>query len=106
MPSALPAIIGTLIRWLLTSAIAFLLAHKVLTDQQASEINITAIVGWAVPLLIPLAWAVWVRLRNKFKLKLALNMSAGTTEAQVDKVVAQTNTGTIIKTALAKPEKT
>jgi hypothetical protein len=105
MNSALPSIIGTLIRWLLTSGIAFLLAHKVLTQEQASEVNITAIVTWAVPLLIPLLWALWVRLRSKFKLKLALNMNAGSTEAQVDKVVAQTNTSTIIKSALAKPEK-
>lgn len=93
------AIIGTVIRWALTTVIAFAVGHKWLTQEQAGQINIASIVAWAVPILVPLVWSIYVRLHSKAKLAVALSQPAGTPESSVNDIVAKQGITASIKSA-------
>lgn len=91
-------ILGAVLRWALTSLLAFLLAHKIITEEQAAQVNVSAIIGWTLPLLVPLAWSIYQKLRAHFKLNAALALPRGSTHDEVQAVVRESSTSDIIST--------
>jgi hypothetical protein len=77
---------GAVARWLLTMAGAYLIAHHVLTADQADRFSSAVVehLMMAVPVLIPLVWSCFQKYRNRIKFLTALEASPGTTEATIE----------------------
>lgn len=92
------SVLQTILRWAITSILSYLLAKKVITEELAQQINVGAIVAWAIPLLLPLIWGIYSHLKSHFKLNAALSLPAGSTKADVQAVVSDSSTADIIST--------
>lgn len=82
--------IGVLVRWAITTAIAYLVSQHILTEDQgatfAADFTHKALIS--LPLLAPLAWGLWVKYRGRVKLMTALSMPANSTENDVKTKIA------------------
>lgn len=85
MPDIYKNMIGSLVRWLMSGAAGYLIAHGWLTTGQADQLLFT--LGLAISAI---GLSLWQKYRQKLKLFTALEMPAGSTPAQVNEVIAET----------------
>jgi hypothetical protein len=93
-------IIGSIVRWAFMGIGAYLVAHHIITVDQAtglqSDLAHRAVLS--LPLLAPLAWSIYQKYKGRVKFLTALESPAGTTEAGVDAKI-DNGMGASVKTA-------
>lgn len=77
--------LGVLVRWAVTSAMAYLVAHHVLTADQGATFGADFIhrALLSLPLLATLAWGLWSKYHGRLKFMAALSMPTCATENDV-----------------------
>jgi hypothetical protein len=83
------ALIGSVVRWLMTSIGSYLVAQHVLAADQTDRLT-TDVVNHAMmaaPIVVAIAWSVWQKYRSRIKFLTALEVPAGTSERKVDALV-------------------
>lgn len=91
MPPLLAAAIGSILRKLLTSAAAFLVAKGYWSESEAGDY-----VAAFVLFVLSFAWSLWKNYKERIKFLIGLYSNFGTTEADVNRL-AKTGLGTAIK---------
>lgn len=77
--------LGSLVRWGLTLGSGWLMARGTLKDGIDTEV--IAAVAMAVP---PLLWGLWQKVKSRTAFKVALDLPAGATEADVKEAIKST----------------
>ena len=82
--------LGVLVRWAITSIMAYLVAHHILSADQGASFTADFVhrALISLPLLAPLAWGLWVKYRSRVKLMTALSMPPSATENDVNAKIA------------------
>lgn len=75
-------IIGSIVRFLLAGVVGYLVTKGVITGEQASLVIPAVTLG-----VITVAWAIWRKYKIQQRIAVALELSAGSTPAQLEKAV-------------------
>lgn len=81
--------LGAIARWLLTVVMGYLVAHHVISEEQGATFAVGFAHKLAVssPLLLPLAWGLYRRYRDRIKFLTALESSPGVSEKEIKQTI-------------------
>ena len=102
MGSIYMEVFGALVRWGLTAAGGYLVAHHVLTADQSDRFSsaVVAHVLLYAPVAAALAWSVWAKFRQRLRVQIALEMPPGSSSAAVQSLMATSTVGETLKGSL------
>lgn len=92
------SITAAILRWMITAAISFLLAKKVITEEMAHQINVANVALAATPLVLTLLWSIYANLKAHFKINTALALPSGSTPQDVHAVLKESSIAHVIST--------
>lgn len=95
-------VLGALVRWVLTAAGGYLVAHHILTADQTDRFSsdvLAHLVLWT-PVIAALAWSIWAKLRQRLKVSIALDLRPGSTPADVQHEMKNTTVGETLRGTL------